>query len=71
MNTATAVSSVRLPPKRSPSQPEAGTNTARLTRYEIETLSTDAVGTRNARPIVGSATFTMVVSMVLRKIAAT
>ena len=32
VNTTMAVSITRLPPKRSPSQPEAGMNTARLTR---------------------------------------
>ena len=32
VKTAMATSSTRLPPKRSPSQPEAGMNTARLTR---------------------------------------
>jgi len=30
--TTMAVSSTRLPPNRSPSQPDAGMNTARLTR---------------------------------------
>jgi hypothetical protein len=38
-----AVISTRLPPKRSPSQPDAGMNTARLTKNAIETPST-AVG---------------------------
>ena len=32
MKTTMAVSSTRLPPNRSPSQPDAGMNTARLTR---------------------------------------
>ena len=32
VNTAMAASMTRLPPSRSPSQPEAGMNTARLTR---------------------------------------
>ena len=32
VNTAIAVSSTRLPPNRSPSQPDAVMNTARLTR---------------------------------------
>ena len=32
VNTTMAMSSTRLPPKRSPSQPEAGMKTARLTR---------------------------------------
>ena len=32
VKTAMAINSTRLPPKRSPSQPEAGMKTARLTR---------------------------------------
>ena len=32
VKTTMAVSSTRLPPKRSPSQPDAGMKTARLTR---------------------------------------
>ena len=32
VKTTMATSSTRLPPKRSPNQPEAGMNTARLTR---------------------------------------
>jgi hypothetical protein len=71
VNIATAVSRVRLPPNRSPSHPDAGTKTARLTRYEIDTASTAVGLTENARPMVGRATLTMVVSIVLRKMAAT
>jgi hypothetical protein len=69
--TAMAVSSTRLPPNRSPSQPDAGINTARLTRKAIETLSTDVGLTEKSRPMVGSATFTIVVSMMLMNMAAT
>ncbi len=71
MNTAIAVSSTRLPPKRSPSQPEAGMNTARLTRNAMEMLSTAVGLTENSRPMVGRATLTIVTSMMLMNIAAT
>ncbi len=43
VKTTMALISTRLPPKRSPSQPEAGMKTARLTRYAMTTPST-AVG---------------------------
>src|SRR4051794_29713961 len=71
VNTVTAVSRTRLPPYRSPSHPDAGMKTAKLTRYEIEIVPTDVDGIENARPMAGSVTLTMVVSIVLRKIAAT
>ena len=58
MNTTMAASSTRLPPNRSPSQPDAGMNTARLTRNAIETPSTGRPGVRSW-PMVGSATLTM------------
>ncbi len=61
----------RLPPNRSPSQPDAGMNTARLTRNEIATLSTAVGLTPNSRPIVGRAVFTIVTSMIDMNIAAT
>ena len=46
-------------------------NTARLTRNEIETLSTAVGLTPNSRPIVGRAVFTIVTSMIDMNIAAT
>jgi len=60
-----------LPPKRSPSQPDAGMNTARLTRKAIEMLSTAVGLTENHGPMVGSATLTIVVSRMDMNIAAT
>ena len=60
-----------MPPNRSPSQPDAGMNTARLTRNEIDTASTPAGLTPRSWPMVGSATLTMVTSMMLMNIAAT
>ncbi len=61
----------RFPPKRSPSQPEAGMNTARLTRYAM-TIPSTAVGAMwKSRPIVGRATFTMVMSMMFMNMAET
>jgi len=69
--TAIAVSSTRLPPNRSPSQPDAGMNTARLTRKAMETLSTAVGLTEKSRPMVGRATLTMVVSMMDMNMAAT
>ena len=71
MNTTIAVSRIRLPPNRSPSQPDAGMNTARLTRKAIEMLSTAVGLTPNSRPIVGSATLTIVTSMIDMNMAAT
>ena len=71
VNTTMAASSTRLPPKRSPSQPDAGMNTARLTRNEIEMASTAVADTLNSRPMVGSATLTIVTSMMLMNMAAT
>ncbi len=67
----TAVISTRLPPKRSPSHPDAGMNTARLTRNEIEMPSTAVGLTWKSRPIDGSATLTIDVSMIEMNIAAT
>ena len=46
-------------------------NTARLTRKAIEMLSTAVGPTLKSRPMVGSATFTMVASMMLMNMAAT
>ena len=66
-----ADNSTRLPPNLSPSQPDAGMNTARLTRNEIEMLSTASGLTPKSRPIVGRATFTIVTSMIDMNIAAT
>ena len=50
VNTTIAASRTRLPPKRSPSQPEAGMNTARLTRKAIETLLTEVGGDVEVAP---------------------
>ena len=66
-----AVSRIRLVPKRSPSQPDAGMVTARLTRKATTTASTPAGRTWNCRPSVGRATFTMVMSMMAMNIADT
>ncbi len=71
VKTTMAASSTRLPPNRSPSQPEAGMNTARLTRKEIEIASTAVALTPNSRPMVGSATLTIVTSMMDMNMAAT
>ena len=71
VNSTIAVSSTRLPPNRSPSQPEAGMNTARLTRNPIAMLSTAVGLTWKSRPIVGSATLTIVASMIDMNRAAT
>ena len=71
VNTTIAASSTRLPPRRSPSQPEAGMNTARLTRNPIEMLSTAVGLTPKSRPMVGSATLTIVTSMIDMNMAAT
>ena len=71
MNTTIATSMMRLPPNRSPSQPDAGMNTARLTRKPIEMLSTASGVTWKSRPIVGSATLTIVTSMIEMNMAAT
>jgi hypothetical protein len=71
VNTAIATNRTRLPPKRSPSQPDAGMKTAKLTRYAI-TIPSTAVGAMwKSRPMVGSATFTMVMSMMFMNIADT
>src|SRR5262249_26689424 len=64
-------SRTRLPPKRSPSHPEAGMNTARLTRKAIEMLLTAVGVTPKSRPMVGSATLTIVASMIDMNMAAT
>jgi hypothetical protein len=71
VNTAIATSRTRLPPKRSPSQPDAGMNTARLTRKPMEMLSTAVGVTAKSRPMVGRATLTIVTSMMLMNMAAT
>ena len=71
VNTTIAVSITRLPPNRSPSQPDAGMNTARLTRKPIEMLSIAVGLTAKSRPIVGSATLTIVTSMIDMNMAAT
>jgi hypothetical protein len=46
-------------------------NTARLTRNAIETVSAAVVATLKSRPMVGSATLTIVASMMLMNMAAT
>ena len=71
VNTAIAMSSTRLPPNRSPSQPDAGMNTARLTRKPMEMLSTAVGVTEKSRPMVGRATLTIVTSMIDMNMAAT
>ena len=65
-----AVSRIRLPPKRSPSHPDAGMNRARLTRYATEMPSTAVGAAEKSRPMVGRATFTMVISRALMNTAA-
>ena len=64
VKTAMANKKVRLVPKRSPIQPEAGIHTARLRRYATTTHCTDDVPTPNSRPRVGSATLTIVASRI-------
>ena len=71
MNTTIAASITRLPPNLSPSQPEAGMKTARLTRNPIEMLSMAVGETAKSRPIVGRATLTIVTSMIDMNMAAT
>jgi hypothetical protein len=46
-------------------------NTARLTKKEMDTPSTAVDGTWKSRPMVGSATFTIVASRMLMNIADT
>ena len=71
VKTTMADISTRFPPKRSPNQPEAGMNTARLTRYAM-TIPSTAVGAMwKSRPIVGKATFTIVMSMMFMNMAET
>jgi len=71
VNSAIAASSTRLPPYRSPSQPDAGMVIARLTRKAIAMPSTAVALTPKSRPMVGSATLTIVASRMLMNIAAT
>ena len=71
VKTRMARSSIRFMPKRSPSQPAAGMKTARLTRKPIATESREAVCSWNWRPMLGSATLTMVMSMMVMNMAAT
>src|SRR5262249_38250673 len=71
VNSAIAASMTRLPPYRSPSQPDAGMVTARLTRKAIEMPSTAVALTPKSRPMVGRATLTIVASRVVMNIAAT
>ena len=71
VNTTIAASITRLPPNRSPSQPDAGMNTARLTRNAIEMLSIAVGVTAKSRPMVGKATLTIVTSMIDMNMAAT
>ena len=71
VNTTMAEISTRFPPKRSPSQPEAGMKTARLTRYAITIPSTAVGGMWKSRPMVGSATLTIVMSMMFMNMAET
>ena len=71
VNMNMAVSSTRRGPKRSPSQPDAGMNTARLTRNPITTVSSAVELTWKSRPRVGRATLTIVVSRIAINMAAT
>ena len=71
VNSAIAASMTRLPPYRSPSQPDAGMVTARLTRKAIEMPSTAVALTPKSRPMVGRATLTIVASRMVMNIAAT
>ena len=71
VNRAMASRSIRLDPNRSPSQPAAGMNTARLTRYPTATESSAVSETLNCRPMEGRATLTMVMSMMFMNMAAT
>src|SRR5271165_6386099 len=68
---ARATRKTRLAPNRSPSQPDAGMNTARLTRNPMEMPSTRSSGTESSREMVGSVTFTIVVSMIVMNMATT
>jgi hypothetical protein len=70
-NIASAIKKIRLVPKRSPSQPDAGMNAARLTRYPMTTASVATAGTLNSLPRVASATMTIVESRVFISIDAT
>src|SRR5512142_2237765 len=71
VNSAMAVSRTRFPPYRSPSQPDAGMQMARLTRNAMAMPSTAVALTPKSRPMVGSATLTIVASRMLMNIAAT
>ena len=71
MKTPTATSSTRLAPTRSLNHPEAGMDTARLTRKATTTTSTLVARTWKSRASVGTATLTMVVSMMAMNIAMT
>jgi len=62
VNTASAVRKIRFVPMRSPSQPDAGIHTARLSRYAVTTHSRPVSLAPNSLPIVGNATLTMVMS---------
>ena len=69
MNAPTAVRNTRLLPKRSPSHPEAGTNTAMLMRYAVTTHCTDGMDTEKSWASRGRATFTIWESMMLMNMA--
>ena len=71
VNTDTAIRIVRRPPSLSPTHPEVGINTAKLTKNAIATVSTASGRVWNFRPNVGSATLKIVVSMMLMNIADT
>jgi hypothetical protein len=71
VNSAIAVSRTRLPPYRSPSQPDAGMLIARLTRKAMAMPSTAVALTLKSRPMVGRATLTIVASRMLMNIAPT
>src|SRR5690242_8393290 len=71
VNSAMAVSRTRFPPYRSPSQPDAGMQMARLTRNAMAMPSTAVALTPKSRPMVGSATLTIVASRMDMNIAAT
>ena len=69
MNAMNANMNVRFVPIRSPSQPDVGIHTARLSVYPSTIHS--ALPLRNSRPSAGSATFVIVVSRMSRNSAVT
>jgi len=71
VNTATAKSSTRFVPKRSPSQPEARMNPARRTTKLTATAVVSCGVTWNWRASVAKATLTIVMSIACMKMART